>query len=86
MPVRHGLAGIAGGRRDHDPAAAHRLADVVVRLADEIELDPGREEGAEALAGRALETGAYPALRRARPDLAGDRPAEPRADGAIAHS
>ena len=46
------IAGVAGRRRDHDPAAAHRLADVVVRLADEIELDARGEKGAEALARR----------------------------------
>jgi hypothetical protein len=70
------------GRRDDDATAAHALADVVVRLAFEVELDAGGEEGAEALAGRADEARAHPpgwrALRESPPDQAtqpgADRP------------
>ena len=64
----------AGGAITIRPPA-HRLADVVVRLADEIELDAGREERAEALAGRALEAGAHAARRRGGAELLGDRAA-----------
>ena len=83
VPDEARLARIARGRRDHDPAARHRLADVVVRLADELQLDTRGEERAEALPGGPLE---------ARPDAAGgwsvardarDRAAEPGADRAV---
>src|SRR5262245_35696355 len=50
-----GIADVTGRWGDRDPAAAHRLADVVVGVADERELDTRREERAEALARRALE-------------------------------
>ena len=88
-PVEHGVAhqaGIAGvGRRgrDHDPAAAHRLPDVVVRLPLERELDAGDEEGTEALSGGTLEAGSDAAGRRRRPHRVCDRPGETRSDGAI---
>ena len=49
VPDEARVAGIVGWRRDHDSAAAHGLAHVVVRLSDEVELNPGREERAEAL-------------------------------------
>ena len=57
--VQDGVAGdrLAGGRhrqvglgRDRDPAAGQALADVVVGLADEPELDARTREGAERLA------------------------------------
>src|SRR5438270_9006424 len=47
----HRLALVAVGRPDRDTAAAHRLADVVVRLARELERDSVAEERAEALTG-----------------------------------
>ena len=71
------IAGIVGRRGDHDATAAHRLADVVVRLADEVELDSRGEECAEALTGEALEAGAHAARRRRRPCDSRDRAAEP---------
>ena len=45
----------AVGRADREDAAGEALADVVVRLALELERDPRREPGAEALAGRAAQ-------------------------------
>ncbi len=45
----------AGRRADDDFAAAHAFADVVVGFAGEDEADARGEEGAEALAGAALE-------------------------------
>src|SRR5439155_2044452 len=78
---------VAGRRRrrgDRDPAAAHRLADAVVRLALEVELDAGREERAEALPGDAREARADAAGRRRGSEAAPDQPAEARADGAVA--
>src|SRR3990172_7187270 len=78
-----GVAGVTGGRSDQDPASAHRLPDVVVRFADEGELDAGCEEGAEALPGRALEAGTHAAVRSTRAGRPGDLTAEASADGAI---
>ena len=43
------VAGVVGRRTDHDAAPAQALADVVVRLAVEDELDARRQEGTEAL-------------------------------------
>src|SRR5579859_314788 len=40
-------------RPDHDGPAAHALADVVLRLTVEGQLDPRVDEGAKALAGAA---------------------------------
>ena len=78
------IAGVVGRRGDHDAAAAHRLADAVVRLADEVELDPGGEERAEALSGGALEARAHAARRRRRACDASDCTAEPGSDRTIA--
>src|SRR3954463_4230049 len=51
---RRGVAfGVGGGTNDA-AAAAVALAHVVVGLAHEVELDAVGEEGAEALAGRAV--------------------------------
>ena len=89
-PVEHGVADearvarVLGRRGDDDPPAGHRLPDVVVRLADEAELDSRREEGAEALPGGALEAGADTTRRGAGADGAGDRSSEARADRAVA--
>src|SRR3954452_24674809 len=64
-------------RRDDDDApAAHALADAVVRLALQIELDAGREECAEALAGRAAEARANAARRGTRAEAGRDGSAE----------
>src|SRR5947207_5010876 len=49
---QHGVAGIVASRQDRDSPAPHPLADAVVRLADELELDAGAEAGGEALPGR----------------------------------
>ena len=59
------IAGIVGRRRHHDATAAHRLADVVVRLADELEPESSGEKGTEALTGDALEPDSHAAGRRA---------------------
>src|SRR6476620_4467842 len=89
-PVQHGVpdearvAGVLGRWRDDDPPAGHRLADVVVRLADETELDTGGEKGAEALSRRALEASANASCRRAGADRPGDRAAEARSDRPVA--
>src|SRR5207244_8593882 len=58
------LADVVRRRQDHDAAAAHALADAVVRLADELELDACAEKRAEALPRRSLEAGADAAGRR----------------------
>src|SRR5439155_9120978 len=79
-----GVAGVADRRPDDDPAAAHRLADVVVRLPRQLELDARGEERAEALAGGAGETGADAAGRRLPRERPSDLAAEPRADGSVA--
>jgi len=76
-------AGI-GGRIDHQPATRQALAEVVVGVALELEGDPLRDEGHEALARRALEVdvdgiGRQPLGAVAPRDLA----AEARAHGAI---
>ena len=83
VPEQDRLAGVASRRRDDDAPAGHRLADVVVRLADEAELDAGREERAEALARRALEAGADAAGGRDAADRLRDGAAEARADRAV---
>ena len=79
-----GLELRAGARLDHDLAAAHHLADVVIRLAGEDEAHAGREKRTEALARAALELELDGALGQARiavlvADFAGDL----RANGAI---
>src|ERR1700720_3554638 len=52
---QHGIGGgVAGKGLDCDHAAAHALADVILRLAFERELDAIVEEGAEALACASL--------------------------------
>src|SRR5579859_7887412 len=83
VPEQDRGAGVVLRRAHDDPAAAHALADVVVRLADELELDASREEGAEALAGRALEPRAHASRRRAGAEAARHEPADPGADGAV---
>ena len=52
-------------RPDHDGAAREALADVVVGVAEHLELQPLHREGAERLAGRAAQ---------AHRDLAGLQP------------
>ena len=52
------------GGPDHDAPPGHALADVVVGLADELELDAVGEERAEALAGGAVEDDVRGATRR----------------------
>src|SRR5262249_47515407 len=59
VPGKTRLAGVSRRRRDRDPPPAHRLADVVVGVTHERELDAGSEEGAEALSGGALEPGPH---------------------------
>src|SRR6266540_1823654 len=60
-PVENRVAGeawitrIVGRRPDHDAASAQALADVIVGLAVEDELDARRQEGAEALSCRSFE-------------------------------
>ena len=63
-------------RDDGDAAAAHALADAVVRLADELELHTCGEEGAEALAGRAVEACTH-AAGRSVPTRSGGRSPSP---------
>ena len=78
-----GVAGVVLRRPDHDAPAAHALPHVVVRLADEPELDPGGEEGAEALAGDARERCPHATRWRSGAEAAPDLAAEPGADRAI---
>src|SRR5439155_13258800 len=51
VPDEDGIAGVTRRRLDDDASAAHALPDVVVRFADERELDTRREEGTEGLSG-----------------------------------
>src|SRR5205085_8141858 len=87
--VEAGVAGqdritlVVGGRADDDPSTRDALAHVVVGLAYEVELDAVGEEGAEALAGRAVEAHARRAAWRHRAPLEGDGPAEGSADRAV---
>src|SRR5581483_4771952 len=83
VPDQHGVAGVALGRADRDPAAAHPLADVVVRLADQVELDARGEERPEALPRRAREAHPDPARRRVDAEAPPDLAAEARSDGAV---
>src|SRR5207247_10526057 len=69
-------AGVVVARPDHDASAGHALADVIVGLADEIELDAVGEEGAEALPGRAGVADNGGAARRQLASLEGDGAAE----------
>ena len=71
-----GIPGVVLGGDDDDPPAAHPLADVVVRLADEPEVDALREEGPEALARLAGEVDVDLAGGRRRAVHVGDGPAE----------
>src|SRR5207249_8059992 len=71
------------GRNDHDPSSAHPLADVVVSLADEVELDAAREERSEALPGLPAEVHERASRRGALSELVADRAAEPRPDGPV---
>ena len=87
--VEHGVAeqdritDIVGRRNDDDPPAAHSLADIVVRLADELEFHSGGEKPTEALTGRPFEPGAQATGRRAAPEPACDLDAEACTDPAI---
>ena len=49
VPGEAWFAVVVGRRPDHDSATAQALADVIVRLTVENELDARRQEGAEAL-------------------------------------
>ena len=76
-------AGAVGWPDGHRPAG-ETLADVVVRVADERQLDAGGEPGAETLPGRAGEADADRALRQPLPAMRlGDVVREEPADGAI---
>src|SRR5436190_11632247 len=77
---QHGVPYVAGRRQHDDAAAAHPLPDVVVRLADQLHLDARGEEGAEALAGTALEPRPNAAGRRRRPEAPAYLDPEPRTD------
>src|SRR5919201_276432 len=67
-----------------DATAAHSLAHIVVRFADELELDTVGEERAEALAGCSFEACTQAAGRRRRGEAAPDLDAEARAHGSVA--
>src|SRR6185503_4654218 len=88
--VEHGVADearvarVVGRRRHHDPPAGHRLADVVVRLADEPELDARGEERTKALTRGPLEARSDTAGRRPGANRARNRAAEAGTDRAIA--
>src|SRR5262249_38429775 len=82
-PGENGIAGIALRRANDDPAAAHGLPDVVVRLTGQVELDPGRQERAEALARRAVEARTDPPGRWLRAETMSDHAAQPGSDGAV---
>ena len=72
------------GRRDHDLAAVHALADVVLRIAREKEHHATVAEGAEALARAATEVQFDGAVRKACTLVtARDLARETRADGAV---
>ena len=69
------------GRTDAERAAGEPLADVVVRVADERELDAGCEPGAERLARRAGQRDADRAVGQPVPavrdgDVVGEQPAD----------
>src|SRR5690606_10783732 len=59
---RHELRAVR--RPDHEAAAAHALADVVVRVARQREIEPGHVPGAEALPGRAAQADVHRRVRR----------------------
>src|SRR5262249_24937484 len=80
---QHRIARVPLRRPDDDAAAAHALADVVVRLADELELDAPGEERAEALSCRPLEARPHTPGRRRRAEHPADHAAQARAHGAI---
>ncbi len=50
---QHRVAGVAGGRADRGHATAQDLADIVVGLSCQVEVNAVDPEGAEALPGRA---------------------------------
>src|SRR4029077_729061 len=77
------IAGVVSGRADDDAAAAHALADIVVRFADELELDAGGEEGPEALPGAALEARPHSPGWHAGAEPLRDEPTEARPDRSI---
>src|SRR5262249_18384691 len=81
VPGQAWLTGVAHGWRDCDPAAAHRLADVVVGVPHERKLDARGEEGAEALAGGALE--ARPHAPSRSTVSSGERARQPSTDRAV---
>jgi hypothetical protein len=83
VPEENRVARVAGRRPDHEAASAHCLPDVVVGLADEIEPDARREEGAEALSCGAVKTRPDPARRRPRAERQRDRASKRCPDGAI---
>src|SRR6187549_3281565 len=84
VPDEARLARIVERRFDDDASAAHRLADVVVGLSDEVKLDARGQERAEALPGRALEVGTQAPRGRHRAVALGYCPAKSRADRAVA--
>src|SRR5207237_7590120 len=74
---------VAFRRADGDAAAAHRFADVVIRLSREVERDAGAEERAEALAGGAGEASADATRRLRGAELPCEQATDARADGAV---
>ena len=69
---------------DHDSPTRQSFGDVVVGVALESQGDAGRDERAEALAGRSTELDVDRAVRQACSAVTlGDRVAEHRADGAV---
>ena len=88
--VQHGvpgeprIAGVVGRSGDRDPAAAHPLADVVVGLPRQAQLDAVRQERTERLPRRPVETRADGPGRGSHAERPADRSAQPGPDGAIA--
>ena len=70
-------------RTDRDAPAAHALAGVVVRVADQVERDALREERAEALAARAFHLDEDGVVGQAFGALADQLAGEHRADRAV---
>ena len=83
MPARIGLRGVVVRRADDHQTAAHALADVVVGLAGQVELDAVGQERREALPGRAGEADPGGAAGRQRAVLQGDGARQGGADGPV---